>query len=412
MSVRRKVWDLFEDKRGGVGIIFGLSLIPLVGVVGAALDYSRLDRERVLLHKALDTAVLAGIQVEGKEKEKIAAATEVFAASYSGAAKATFGLQSNILSGQASTNVKLFLTAVLGIATEAVSVTSAATMGGSNKACIYLLEPTQQSLFVNSDSRIDAKGCSIHINSSNLQAAYLNSRSFVDAKSTCIVGKAYENSDSGFVPAAKTGCATEADPLAYLPEPAEASQSCNVTDLVVSSGQKRTLWPGVYCKKLEISSGGEVTFMPGIYVIRDGLFKVSSNAKAAGSDMMLFFQGKDAYLDISSGSTAQLSGRRSGTYAGMIIFQSRNSITLQAPPFIINSHSGSMIEGTVYMLNGTVRVNSQSTSSSASYTAFVVRKMEVNSLSNLLINTDYKGLVPLPEGLKGMGSEQIVRLVR
>jgi hypothetical protein len=172
------------------------------------------------------------------------------------------------------------------------------------------------------------------------------------------------------------------------------------------------LTPGVYCKKLEISSGGEVTFLPGIYVMRDGLLEVSSNGKAVGTDMMLFFEGKDAYLDISSGITVQLSGRRSGTYAGLIIFQSRNSITLQTPPFIINSNSGSKIEGTVYMLNGTVRVNSRSTSNSASYTAFVVRKMEINSLSNLLVNTDYKGLVPLPEGLKGMGGERMVRLAR
>jgi hypothetical protein len=267
---------------------------------------------------------------------------------------------------------------------------------------------------VNSDSRIVAKGCSLHVNSANNEAAFLNSNSFVETLSTCIVGKARVNSGGGFTPSAQTGCDPVQDPLAYLPEPAEASRSCDFTDVVVTSGQKRTLSPGVYCKKLEISSGGEVTFTPGIYVIRDGLLKVSSNGRAAGSDMMLFFQGKDAYLDVSSGSTVQLSGRRSGTYAGIVIFQSRATITRQAPPFIINSQSGSMIEGTVYMLNGTVRVNSQSTSNSASYTAFVVRKMEINSLSNLLINTDYKGLVPLPEGLRGMGGgpEKIAYFVR
>lgn len=414
MRILQDFKRLAKDNHGGAAILFGLSLIPLIGAAGVLIDHARLVRERTLLHKALDGAVLAGVQAKGAEREKVAAAAKIFSGSYSGKANAAFALNNGILTGRASTQVALTLSSVLGVSTGAVSATSAATLGGGGKACIYLLEPTQQGLYVNSDSRIIARECSLHVNSAHNEAAFLNSRSLVETKSTCVVGKTRVNSGGGFIPAAETGCEPVQDPLAYLPEPAEASRSCDFTDVVVTAGQKRTLTPGVYCKKLEISSGGEVTFAPGIYVIRDGLFKVSSNAKAVGSDMMLFFQGKDAYLDLSSGSTAQLSGRRTGTYAGMIIFQSRNPVTRQAPPFIINSHAESMLEGTVYLLNGTVSVNSQSTSNSASYTAFVVRTMEINSLSNLLINSNYKGLVPLPEGLKGMGSdsERTARLVR
>lgn len=414
MPIMQQITEGAKDRRGGVAVVFGLALIPLVGLAGAAVDYARLDRERTLLQKALDTAVIAGIQADGEEPEKTAAAASAFDGSYSGSATASFALADGVLAGQASTKLKLTLASVLGIASGTVSAGSAATLGPERKACIYLMEPNEQSLFVNSDSSILASGCAIHINSANQQAAYLNSSSIVEAQSTCIVGNAYVNSGSAFVPAAQTNCKPVPDPLEYLPEPSEATKSCDFTDLVVSSGQTRALTPGVYCKKLEISSGGEVSFAPGIYVMRDGLLKVSSNSKATGSDMMLFFQGQNAYLDVSSGSTFQLSGRQSGTYAGIVIFQSRDPITRDAPPFIINSQSGSMIEGTVYMLNGTVEVNSQSASNSASYTAFVVRTMEINSLSSLLINTDYAGPVPLPEGLKGMGSgsEKMARIIR
>jgi hypothetical protein len=414
MSAKSIFARLCSDKRGGVAISIGILAAPIIGFAGVAIDYSRLTNAKTALQSVLDASLLVGIQSDGENDKKIKAAATAFAGSKTGNAAASFHANGAILSGQATTDLRLFLMPILGIDTGVVSVNSAVTIVGGGKPCIYVMEPTEQNSFVvNADSSIKSEKCSIHINSSNNQAAYLNSRSKVESLSTCIVGNQYLNSGSAFVPVAETACEAKPDPLGYLPEPAEATRGCDYTDVVVSSGQKRTLTPGVYCKKLEISSGGEAVFQPGIYVMRDGYLKVSSYGKATGSDMMIFFQGKDAYLDISSQSTTEFSARRSGTYAGIIIFQSRNPITKQSNPFIVNSESGSKLEGTVYMLNGKYRVNSQATSNSASYTAFVVGKMEINSLSNLLINSDYGGVVPLPDGLKGMGgTSKAVRFIK
>lgn len=415
MSVIQSFMQGLTDKRGGVAVSLGIMMIPLIGLAGATIDYTILAREKAALHNALDAALLAGIQADGGDDARINAAASVFAGINHGTATASFNADGAILSGQASASLRLFLMPVLGISTGTIAVNAAVTIGGGGKACIYIMNPIEQNALVgNSDSGIVAKGCSIHVNSSDNQAAYLNSNSKVEAQSTCIVGDHFLNSQSAFVPVAKTGCEYKPDPLAYLPEPTEATKACDYTDVVVTSGQKRTFTPGVYCKKLEISSGGEAVFEPGIYVMRDGYLKVSSYGKATGSDMMIFFQGKDAYLDISSDSTASFSARRSGTYAGIVIFQSRDPITKESNPFIVNSESGSKLEGTVYMLHGKFTVNSQSTSSSASYTAFVVGRMEINSNSNLLINSDYGGIVPVPAGLKGMGSasDKVVRFIQ
>jgi Flp pilus assembly protein TadG len=46
------------DRRGNVAVIFGLTLIPLFGAVGFAIDYSRANSTRTAMQSALDTTAL------------------------------------------------------------------------------------------------------------------------------------------------------------------------------------------------------------------------------------------------------------------------------------------------------------------------------------------------------------------
>src|SRR5262245_23209424 len=55
----RKLVALGQCQRGNVAIIFGLAIIPIVGLVGAALDYSRANDARTSMQSALDAAALA-----------------------------------------------------------------------------------------------------------------------------------------------------------------------------------------------------------------------------------------------------------------------------------------------------------------------------------------------------------------
>jgi Flp pilus assembly protein TadG len=49
-----------DDQRGVVAIIFALAILPLMGLVGAAIDYSRLTLSRENLQSVADSAALAG----------------------------------------------------------------------------------------------------------------------------------------------------------------------------------------------------------------------------------------------------------------------------------------------------------------------------------------------------------------
>jgi Flp pilus assembly protein TadG len=57
--MRKKIAQLFDDRRGNVGIIFALTLIPIIVLAGGAVDYSRATGIRSAMQQALDAGVLA-----------------------------------------------------------------------------------------------------------------------------------------------------------------------------------------------------------------------------------------------------------------------------------------------------------------------------------------------------------------
>jgi Flp pilus assembly protein TadG len=66
-----------REQRGSVGLIFALSAIPFIGVVGAAYDYNRASNLRGKMATAADAAVLAAVKAPGAsigDREKLASA--------------------------------------------------------------------------------------------------------------------------------------------------------------------------------------------------------------------------------------------------------------------------------------------------------------------------------------------------
>jgi len=57
-SLGRKAAELIQADRGNVAAIFAIALVPMLGIVGAAIDYSRAVAARSAMQAALDTAAL------------------------------------------------------------------------------------------------------------------------------------------------------------------------------------------------------------------------------------------------------------------------------------------------------------------------------------------------------------------
>ena len=60
-AVCRRLSGLVADRRGNVATIFALLLVPLIGCIGAAVDYSLAVNHRTKIISALDAAVLTAV---------------------------------------------------------------------------------------------------------------------------------------------------------------------------------------------------------------------------------------------------------------------------------------------------------------------------------------------------------------
>jgi hypothetical protein len=101
---------LLSDRRGNVGMIFGLAAIPLIGAAGLAVDYSRASQVRAELQEAVDAAALAGAaQVD---EANIAATIESMIAGNPGAAD--FG--ENIAHSMSITSNSIIVSAAADVA--------------------------------------------------------------------------------------------------------------------------------------------------------------------------------------------------------------------------------------------------------------------------------------------------------
>ena len=77
--VRRTLSSFSADRRGAVAVLFAICIVPIMGLVGAAIDYQAAARLHARLQSALDAAaVSASSRATGKTQAQIAADAQAF----------------------------------------------------------------------------------------------------------------------------------------------------------------------------------------------------------------------------------------------------------------------------------------------------------------------------------------------
>ena len=79
------MWSRFvADQRGGVAPMFALAIVPIIGLVGAAVDYSRGNAARTAMQASLDaTALMLSRDAAGMDPAQVSAkATSFFNAQF------------------------------------------------------------------------------------------------------------------------------------------------------------------------------------------------------------------------------------------------------------------------------------------------------------------------------------------
>jgi hypothetical protein len=138
---------------------------------------------------------------------------------------------------------------------------------------------------------------------------------------------------------------------------------------------------------------------PGIYIIDRGKLEVTDNAVLAGDGVGFFLS--DAKLKFRKDTTISLSAPTNGKMAGLLFFEERSASDLVKHQ--ITSNDARQLIGTIYLPNGTLRIDSDSpVADQSAFTAIVARNIELDEGPVLQLNSDYKATdVPLPDGLVG-----------
>lgn len=369
-----KLIDLAFDRRGSLVVVAGLALIPLAGIAGAALDYSRGAQVKTQIQTAADLAALAGIRAAVPTGElRAQTAMAAFQAQTAGlSVTPTVTATSSRVNVSASSSVPTVLIKLMRIDNMTVhAAASAAKLMEGPPPCILALNKTASpGIQFSGGSSFSAVGCAIHSNSAANGAVSATNNASLSAAGLCAVGTV--NVPDALKSIAQPYCDPLPDPFANVASP--PTGSCTATNRKVNPNQTVTLSPGTYCGGLTLQ--GAVTLNPGVYVIV-GKLAINSQAAIRGEGVTFYLTGPDAEFSVNAGGILELSAPTTGDTKGILFFQDRF-----ANPWATNTFNGgseTKVSGAFYTPTQTIRfTGSSALTQSASFMPIIADKVEMS----------------------------------
>jgi Flp pilus assembly protein TadG len=174
-QVTRAIYQLAKNRRGSVAVQFAVAVVPILGMVGAAVDYSRANQYRANLQAAMDLAVLAGGKDGSSSWTQIASdsfSANVASAASGGSASAPVFSKptSTTYKGNVTATVPTTFLKILKYETISVGVSATAASSPPDNSCILTLDhgkPTSDvALSLNGAPVVNLSGCSLRSNTS------------------------------------------------------------------------------------------------------------------------------------------------------------------------------------------------------------------------------------------------------
>ncbi len=196
---------------------------------------------------------------------------------------------------------------------------------------IIVLDPSAGgALSLSGNASINLPG-GVYVNSNSSTALSASGNATIKATVIDVHGGAQKSGNASFSPAPTTGAAVAADPYASLPEPSTTGLTSYGSESL-SGNSSATINPGIY-SGISVSGNAKLTMCSGIYIIEGGGFSVSGNASVTGAGVTILNAGSKypstggtyGSISLSGNGSYNLTPPTSGTYAGIVIFQSRDN---------------------------------------------------------------------------------------
>lgn len=413
--MRERMGKLFRrwcaDRRGSTATTFAVAAVGLLGISGAAIDYSNVSEARAKIQAAADAAALAGAKEFRLGNANVQTVTNVarnFGLTYlhsqgvstaGGAATITPTIDTTAKTVTVTVDISrpMMMAQVVGIDQMQIRASATAKVVGGAPICVVGLDTKEDStILMDKSAHLEAPGCSVFSNSTKAGGLSAKNDAVLKAAFICTAGGKYKDKSGAFQPEPQTDCPIIPDPLAARPQPSVGG--CLQTNLVVSSGMM-TLMPGTYCGGITLKGGANVTLASGTYIIKDGELKVTGGASLTGNNVGIFLTGKNAVINFDGPSTVSLTAPKDGEMAGILMFEDRASEIGKTHE--IMSDNARMLLGTIYLSRGRLHISaSKPVADQSAYTIVVARMFTLSEGPTMVLNSNYGATnIPVPAGV-------------
>ena len=279
---------------------------------------------------------------------------------------------------------------------------------------VYILDPKANgALNVSGSGALKIPG-NLIVDSSSSSAITASGSASVKAVAIQVTGGDQKSGSATISPAPATGVAAVPDPLGGPAGPSPSGMT-NYGAVNLSGTATKTIQPGIYTS-ITVSNSAKLTLASnGIYIIEGGGLSVSGAASISGTNVLIVnagskyptIGGSQTYgsITLSSSGAINLSPyTTSGTYAGLVIFQTTDN--KQAMTFS-GSPTGA-ISGTIYAPAAALTVSN----GAVLQAGLIVDTLTVSGAAVVQVMTGSAGSVagfaPVGvQGLSGMGGVSV-----
>ena len=348
----------FADQRGGVAPIFALGLIPMIGLAGASIDYSRANAARSAMQASLDAATLmiAKDALRIPTDQVSGRATDLFKAAFSRDEVQSLQVNASVSSGMGGTTVTAsaggtvattFMN-VLGRSSMEVGVRTTVVMESEGLGCVLSLNPqVSGAATLQGTAAVKLNGCALYDNSKSDTALTVGGSATITADFVGVVGGIGSSTGITSTHGIRTRIWAVADPYADVGMP--VFSGCDQQNFTAKNTV--TINPGVYCGGIGVNANAVLTLNPGMYILDGGSFTVNGGATVSGTGVTLVFTKKSdkdwASVTINGNANVNLTPMTYGPTKGIVVYADRNTPADTA--FKFNGGSNQYFAGAIYV---------------------------------------------------------------
>lgn len=366
-----------RDERGQALILIAAALGGLLLGIGLALDTGQLFVARRAAQTAADAGAWAGAAIlyagGSAALARTAATDDATRNGYTNGGFITVTTASPPTSGvyaadpgyiEVTITEQVFTRFMPGASAGRTAVTVRAVAGlarsGTGQAVIVTRASGPNTFAVANNTRFTITGGGTNTNTSNNNSVQVGSGAQLNATFHRVTGNVGAADAGRMSPAPVTGVAAAADPFATLAGPPTTGVPLYAGQNI--TGATVTLSPGIYTGLVTVGNGGTAQLGAGNYIFRAGLTTAGSGSLVlAGAAGVLLYNANASYpaaggacgnLSLAGTGTMTLSASRTGSYAGMLVFQGRTCTNDAA----VTVRTGTSLSGTLYVPAATVTI--------------------------------------------------------